>query len=343
MQAKKSKIFADSYGREITYLRVSITDRCNFRCEYCMPAEGLSHLPRPELLSYEELEQVIRVFAEHGVRKVRLTGGEPLVRADVPGLVSRIAAIDGIEGVAMTTNAFLLGRHAKDLKTAGLDELNISLDSLKRERFEKITRGSHYDRVLEGIDAARAAGFEKIKLNAVVIRGFNDDELVDLVRYAANHGAIMRFIEFMPIGHNTIWGPHATFPAIEIRERLAAKWDVKLEKGRYGAGPARYWRVRGEGLPEEGTPVGFISAVTECFCADCNRVRITPQGGMRACLADEREVNLRDALRDGRERELQIEELKRLVALGLLGKKEAHSFDMEGDAVTLTTMNAIGG
>ncbi len=333
--------FADRFGRAVTYLRVSVTDRCNFRCVYCMPEHGIEHVPRPELLSFAEIADVVGIFARHGVHRVRLTGGEPLVRADLPELVSMLAGVDGIDEVVMTTNAYLLGRYAVALHDAGLTGLNISFDSVDATTFTRLTRIGDMQRVIDGIRAAREAGFERIKLNAVVIRGQNEHELVDLVRFAAAEGAIMRFIEFMPIGGEMGWGREACVTARQMRETLSAIWELTPDPRAYGTGPARYWRATGEGLPPQGATFGIIGAVTECFCADCNRVRITPQGGLRACLADDHEVTLRDAMRLAPTREAGLLAAERLIRAALFGKKESHAFDV--DTITQTAMTAIGG
>lgn len=339
-------LLSDRFGRQVTYLRISITDRCNFRCVYCSPAEGIEHSARPELLTYEEIQEAVEIFAEHGVRKVRITGGEPLVRADVPELVGRLSGIEGIEHVAMTTNAFLLGRHARALRDAGLNSINISLDSLDAENFEELTRIGGLDRVLEGIDAAQREDFDLIKLNTVVIRGFNDDEILELVRFAAEKDLILRFIEFMPLGQETVWtetDETSCVPASEIRAVLRSVWDLSPDEERYGSGPAKYWRVEGPGLPEDGHTIGLIGAVTECFCENCNRMRMTPKGKLRACLADDREISVRTPLRtlaEPAERRAGIEEA---IARALGGKKATHDFDLEGDSVTHKAMTAIGG
>ena len=342
VSTSSTEAFRDRFGRQITYLRVSVTDRCNFRCTYCMPAEGIEHVPRPELLTFEEIEQVVRVFAETGVSRVRLTGGEPLVRANLPVLVAQLKAIPGIEQVVMTTNAFLLERYAERLAAAGLDGLNISLDSLDPETFAAISRVGALGKVLDGIESARAAGL-RVKLNAVVMGGVNDREIVELVSFAASVGAVMRFIEFMPIGTETAWGDAHCVPAREMRERLAQNWELVPDPERYGTGPARYWRAYGDGLGPKGCAIGFISAVTECFCADCNRVRITPQGGLRACLADDHEVDLRVPLRTIADPAERAAAVRDLIHHSLWSKKEAHAFDIAGGAVTTTRMHSIGG
>lgn len=333
----------DRFGRDVTYVRLSVTDRCNFRCVYCMPADGIDFVPREALLTYEEIVELVTVFARLGVDSIRLTGGEPLVRADVPAVVRRLKEVPGIRRVALTTNAFLLGRFAKELADAGLDDINVSLDSLDPETFRKISRVGDLDAVIAGIDAAREAGIERIKLNTVVMGGINDHELADLTVWAAARGVILRFIEFMPIGGETHWGKVTCVPAATIREALAQRWEVRADPSRHGSGPARYWRLFGPPFGPEGSTIGIIGAVTECFCAACNRVRVSSKGGLRACLADDREVDLRVPLRtieDSQERSTAVETL---IREALFGKKESHAFDIDGDSVTTTLMHAIGG
>ncbi|AWV89906.1 GTP 3',8-cyclase MoaA [Bradymonas sediminis] len=354
--------FKDRYGRKVTYLRVSITERCNFRCVYCMPAEGIGQIASKEYLSYDEIAELVEIFAAQGVTSVRITGGEPLVRADVPDLVAKLRAIDGIERIAMTTNGFLLDRYAQALKDAGLDSLNISLDTLDPERFKRITRVGDLDRVLQGIDAAQKAGFKSVKLNAVIVAGFNEDEMLDLVRFATERAMIMRFIEFMPIG-DTVWAndligsdgapqlpPGAgrsnlgyCVPAKTMRAEIAKHYRLEVDPKRYGTGPARYWRLHGPDTPPEGQAFGIIAAVTECFCDLCNRVRLTASGGLRACLADDDEINLRAPLRTHSDPVLRRAEIEERVHEALFGKKERHAFDIEGGSVTTKNMTSIGG
>lgn len=344
MAPETEPVLVDRFSRRVTYLRVSVTDRCNLRCVYCMPAEGLEFRPRRELLTFEELERVVRVFASLGVRRVRLTGGEPTVRRDLPDLVARLAAIDGIDELAMTSNGLLLERLAAPLREAGLGALNVSLDTLRPERFRQITRVGTLDAVERGLAAAREAGFENIKLNAVVMRGFNDDELVELADWAIARGLVMRFIEFMPIGGEALgWslGDGGCMPASEMRAVLASRYPHFEPAPGYrpGLGPARYWLVRGPSTPPEGGRIGFISAVTECFCADCNRVRLTPEGGLRACLADDREVSLRDVLRSGG----SDAALREAIFVALHGKRETHRFEEGVAGGTQRAMTTIGG
>jgi len=349
--------FVDRYGRKITYLRVSITERCNFRCVYCMPAEGIGHIASREYLSYDEIAELVTIFAAQGVTSVRITGGEPLVRANVAELVAKIRAIRGIERIAMTTNGFLLDRYAQDLKDAGLDSLNISLDTLDAARFTEITRVGELGRVLKGIDAAQKAGFKSIKLNAVIVAGFNEDEMLSLVQFATERGVIMRFIEFMPIG-DTVWANDLStskdapirqgklgycVPAKTMRAEIGKHYRLEADPKRYGNGPARYWRLHGPNTPPEGQAFGIIAAVTECFCDQCNRVRLTARGGLRACLADDDEIDLRAPLRTHADPVARREDIEARVHEALFGKKERHAFDIEGGSVTTKNMTAIGG
>lgn len=306
-----------------------------------MPAHGIPHAPRPELLTFDEIAALVTMFAERGVRRVRLTGGEPLVRAQLWNLIALLKQIPQLDEVVLTTNAHLLARHAKQLRDAGLDGLNISFDSTRPDVFRRLSRVGDLSTVVDGIRAARDAGFEQLKLNAVIVAGENDDELHDLVMFAVAHGATMRFIEFMPIGPETGWGRRTCFTARMMRERLRERWSVEPLPARQGVGPARYYRLGGDGV--EGATVGIISAVTECFCADCNRVRLTPQGGLRACLADDREVSLRDAMRLAPTPQEGLRAAEILLEKALFGKLETHAFDLDGEAVTRKAMTAIGG
>lgn len=340
-----SQRWEDAHGRRVTYLRLSVTDRCNYRCVYCMPAHGVALRPSEELLTFEEIIQVVSVLARGGVRRVRLTGGEPLVRRGLPKLIRRLKSEAGVEEVVMTTNGHLLSQHASALKDAGLDGLTVSVDSLNVERFRALSRRGDLERVLGGIRAARAAGFERIKVNTVVIRGFNDDELLELVSWSLEEGLVLRLIEFMPIGAETIWGQGrdgGCVPAQEMLSVLRARWLMAPEGMASGAGPARYWRLSGPGVPasQEGRArVGIISAVTQCFCDACNRIRLTPQGGLRACLADDREVDLREVVRGGG----GDAAIMAAVSASLGSKLASHSFDMQGGAVTRKQMVSIGG
>ena len=322
----------DRFGRAHTYLRVSVTDRCNFRCVYCMPAEGFALGPREDLLSYEELENIVGVFAELGIQRVRLTGGEPTLRRDIVELVGRLSALPGIEQVALTTNALKLGKLAAPLADAGLSRVNVSLDTLDPDRFSKLTRGARLAPVLAGIDAAVSAGLAPVKVNAVVLRGENDDEVEDLVRWAAGFGGalVLRFIEYMPF--EARW--HHTLPAAELRERLARTWELE-PLGLDGlGGPADRWRV-----PELGITVGFISPLSEKFCGSCNRLRLMSDGTLRTCLSDDKTPSLRDLARAGASRD----ELAVAIRDMVMGKREGHGCKVEGGTAFEGVMTRVGG
>ncbi len=290
----------DSYGRKISYLRIGVTDFCNLRCVYCMPPEGVTPKSHEEILRFEEVERVVRVAARLGIDKVRLTGGEPLVRKGIVDLVRMIAQIPGIRDLALTTNGMRLEELASDLKAAGLRRVNVSLDSLSPERFKEITRGGDLEQVWRGIDAARQAGLLPIKLNVVVMRGVNDDEVADFAGLTISQDLHIRFIELMSLGKES-WHGLRHVPASELKARLentsGVPWEGKpLEAmpSQDGDGPARYFRFAGA----QGT-IGFISAVTDHFCHSCNRLRLTPSGKVRSCLLSNREVDLLGPLRQG--------------------------------------------
>ncbi len=279
----------DKYGRRITYVRLSITDRCDFRCTYCM-SEEMTFLPRHEVMSLEECLRVATVFVALGVSKLRITGGEPLVRKGALWLIERLGALPGLENLVMTTNGSQLDRFAVQLKAAGVKRLNISLDTLKPERFKQITRIGDVNKVLKGIEAARAAGFRRTKLNAVMMRGINDDEFIDLVQYAIDHELDISFIEEMPLGD--IHGRQTTYiSSEETRAMLAQRFQLE-ESTENSGGPARYWRVAGS-----ETRVGFISPHSHNFCDSCNRVRITAKGELYPCLGQNDAMHLLPALR----------------------------------------------
>ncbi len=282
----------DSFGRTVRDLRISITDRCNFRCTYCMPAEGMQWLPREELLTFEEITTIARVcVSRFGFDGIRITGGEPTVRAHLPVLVERLAAL-GVD-LAMTTNGATLRLLADDLKAAGLNRLNISCDSLDRDRFYQMTRRDDLSRVLDGIAAAKEAGFAPVKLNVVLIRGQNDDEVLDFARFGRQNGVGVRFIEFMPLDADGLWSNDKVVPSSEVIETINAVYP--LVKVRHGAEPADRWAYA-DGIGD----VGVIASVTEPFCGDCDRVRITAEGEFRTCLFSTDEFDLRAITRSGR-------------------------------------------
>ena len=293
----------DRFARPLRSLRISVTDRCNLRCQYCMPEPDYVWLPRENLLSFEETAAIVDAFTPLGVNRVRLTGGEPLLRRDLPVLIESLAARASIEDLALTTNGVLLASHASALRTAGLHRITVSLDTLNRERFQGLTRMDDLPRVLEGIEAAAAAGFDGLKLDTVVIRGVNDDELVPLLEYARTMGAELRFIEYMDVGGATRWKPSSVVSRREILSRLAAHYGAILALDEVSSAPADRFV-----LPD-GTTFGIISSTTEPFCASCDRSRLTADGVWLLCLYASTGTDLRRPLRAGATRE----ELQRLI------------------------------
>ena len=286
----------DPFGRIIRDLRISITDRCNFRCTYCMPEEGMQWLPRTEVMTFEEIERLARLFVErYGVEGIRLTGGEPTVRAHLPTLVEKLAAIDGPSGpldLAMTTNGATMRLLAPSLRAAGLRRVNISLDTLDREKFERMTRRDQLERVLDGIEASQQAGFDPVKINAVIERGVNDDEIVDLATFGRDRGVEVRFIEFMPLDASGHWITDKVVGQDEIVAAIDAVYPLEQMPAR-GAAPAdRFRYLDGAGM------VGVIPTVTKPFCGDCDRVRLTAEGEFRTCLFATREFDLMSAMRN---------------------------------------------
>ncbi|MFZ5757516.1 MAG: GTP 3',8-cyclase MoaA [Pseudomonadota bacterium] len=328
----------DRYGRRVDYVRLSVTDRCDFRCVYCM-AEDMTFLPRSEVLSLEELLAVGEAFVALGVKKIRLTGGEPLVRNNILWLVERLAALPGLDELVLTTNGSRLVRMAGDLKRAGLARINISLDSLDAGRFRDITRTGSLDEVLAGIDAARTAGFRRIKLNSVILRGRNDGEILDLVSFARARDLDISFIEEMPLGHIDEHDRALAFvPSDEIRERIAARWPLTPSTESTG-GPSRYWRMAGS-----DSRVGFISPHSHNFCHLCNRVRVTVEGRLLLCLGNEHSVDLRRVLREtpGLTPETQ-RRLQAAIVAGMALKPEKHHFNLHEEPQIVRFMNMTGG
>ncbi len=281
----------DRYHRTINYLRISVTDRCNLRCAYCMPEEGVPSLDAAEILSYEELLRVARVAVRLGIWKIRVTGGEPLVRKGILGFLAELARLPGVRDLCLTTNGILLAETAAALRRAGLRRVNVSLDTLRPERFERIARRGGLDRVLAGIRAAREHGLRPVKVNVVAMRGVNDDELADFVEFARTQGVEVRFIEFMPGGGG--WDESRVIPAAEILERLSGRFRLEPVRELRSSGPSRTYR-----LPD-GTRIGVISPLSDHFCGTCNRLRLTAAGRLRTCLFSNREIDLRRVLRSG--------------------------------------------
>jgi len=324
----------DGFGRRVSYLRLSVTDRCDFRCVYCM-AEDMTFLPRTQILTLEELLTVARAFVELGATKIRLTGGEPLVRKNVLWLAREIGRLPNLKELVLTTNGSQLEHMAADLRAAGVRRINISLDSLDPQRFRRITRVGDLEKVLRGIDAAQAAGFEKIKLNAVVLKHRNHDEVTGLTRFAIERGLDVSFIEEMPLG---VIGDHdraeAYYPSDLIRADLEREFAL-LPTTESTGGPSRYYRVTGT-----ATRIGFISPHSHNFCDTCNRVRVTTEGRLLLCLGQEHSVDLRAILRD---KIGDTDALKQAIVAAMTIKPKGHDFQLARAPIILRHMNATGG
>lgn len=326
----------DSYERKIDYLRISVTDRCNLRCVYCMPPEGIDLTESANILRYEEFYRIARIAAAHGVSKIRITGGEPLVRKGIIEFLSSLAAIPGIDDLSLTTNGVLLKDYARRLKDAGLRRVNVSLDSLKRDRFQKMTRGDNLQDVLDGLDAAEKAGLTPVKINMVAIKGFNDDEVLDFALMSKSRPYHVRFIEYMPFNTQEGWQKDKCLTMKELKtiieDRLGPLEPVADPKG--GAGPARRYRFRD--APGE---VGFISPVSEHFCGSCNRLRLTSDGKLRVCLFSDSEIDIRKALRDGSGDDV----IEHLLFKAVAEKPERHHINENIFKKCSRTMSLIGG
>jgi GTP 3',8-cyclase len=324
----------DGHGRRISDLRVSVTDRCNFRCQYCMPADGLPWLERGEILSFEEIERVVRVMAGMGVTDVRLTGGEPLVRRQFSRLVELLARVEGVEDLSLTTNGYLLERDADALVAAGIGRVNVSIDSLQRDRFFHMTRRDALPQVLRGLDAiARHPEVRPVKVNAVAMRGFTEEEALPFAEFARSTAFQVRFIEFMPLDADHAWTPDSVLSGDEVRRIIHAVHPLE-EQPREPHSTARVYRFR-DGRGE----IGFVNPVSEPFCADCNRVRLTADGKLRTCLFSLHETDLREPLRDGS----SDAELEAIVRRAVWRKELKHHVGEKGFRQPLRTMSAIGG
>ncbi|NTV62277.1 MAG: GTP 3',8-cyclase MoaA [Oscillochloris sp.] len=323
----------DRYGRRIDYLRVSLTDRCNMRCVYCMPAVGMQFLPRPELLTNDELLLVLRAAAAAGFRKLRLTGGEPTLRSGIVELVAAIKAIPGIEQIAMTTNALRLRQFAAPLKAAGLDRVNISIDSLDPQKFRQVTRGGSLDEVWAGVRAADGAGLYPIKLNAVVVRGMNDDEVIRLAALTTRYPWEFRFIEVMPLSGVAGLADEGVVSTAELIEQITAHFGPLEPYGKDPSDPARRYRI--PGAPGK---LGFISAITDPFCATCNRMRLTAEGRLHLCLLRDDELDLRAAVRAGAGQD----EIEQLIRQAVYDKPWGHGLP-EGVRPARRGMSQLGG
>ena len=325
----------DRFGRIHANLRISVTDRCNIRCFYCMPLEGVQFKPRHEILSFEEIERFVRVAAGMGIRKIRLTGGEPLVRHGIDRLVSRLAKVPGIEDIALTTNGILLPQQAEGLKRAGLQRLNISLDTLSEERFQRIARREGIRRVLDGIAAAREVGFQRIRLNAVAIRDLTEDDIVPLADFARRHGLELRFIEFMPLDGEQHWEDRQVLSGAEIRQRLEEEFGPLVPTTRENPSQPAVDFDFADGCGR----IGLINPVTEPFCGDCDRLRLTAEGQIRNCLFSTEEWDARALLRGGGT-DVQLAELMR-ECVG--AKKAGHGIDNHDFVRPQRAMYQIGG
>jgi len=323
----------DKFGRQITDLRVSVTDRCNFRCVYCRSANPENHVAYDELLEWEEYERLVALLVRLGIRKVRVTGGEPLVRSGVENFIARLKAV-GVSDLSMTTNGHLLAERCDALIAAGLDRINISLDSLDRQKFERITRTKTFDQVMAGIDAAQNSSLRPVKVNAVLIRGFNDDEVEAFAEFARERDLIMRFIEFMPLDADRHWSRELMVPAAEVYERIHAQWPLEQIPNEKSE-TARKYRFA-DGAPGE---IGLIAPVTQAFCGACSRIRLTADGKLRTCLFSKDDYDLRALLRAGIPDEQIVERLRSVV-----NEKEAgHRINEPGFVPPSRTMVFIGG
>lgn len=317
----------DSFGREINYLRISLTDRCNLRCKYCMPEKGISNkLNHNEILTLEEIYELTKVFVELGINKIRFTGGEPLVRYGIVELISKVSKLDGIRDLAMTTNGILLKDFAYDLKSTGLSRVNISLDTLDENKYRDITRGGNISKVLEGIKKAQEAGLTPIKINTVLVGGFNDDEISDLVELTRDNELDLRFIELMPIGEAAAFAKKKFISNSKVLEAIKGLIPVVNEDV---SSPAVYYK-----LPDAKGRVGIINPISCKFCMNCNRVRLTSTGKLKLCLHSNREIDLKSALRHG-------QDIKKLIQEAVLTKEEEHH--LENNEYIKRNMNQIGG
>ncbi len=322
----------DSFGRQIRYLRISVTDRCNFRCFYCMPEAHANFREREHILRFEEIEQIVRVFVGMGVDRVRLTGGEPLARRGLLRLVERIGALEGLDDLSMTTNAAMLAGSAQALRDAGMHRLNVSLDTLSADKFREITRGGDLDAVLDGLQAARKAGFDLVKINCVAMRTINDDEIDDLVRFCLDNDFTLRFIETMPMGDLGYERQTYYLPLTEVMAHLEQRFDL-VPAVMPGGGPAEYRQLRGTRLR-----IGFITPISQHFCARCNRVRLTADGMLYLCLGQEHSVDLKALVRAG----CSDAELEAVIREAIRRKPERHEFAEHPDKV-IRIMSETGG
>ncbi len=324
----------DSFGRTINNMRISVTDRCNFRCHYCMPEEGMVWMKKDELLTFEEIARVVAIVARLGVNKIRLTGGEPLMRKELHLLVEQISRIEGIHDIAMTTNGYFLKEQAALLSKAGLRRITVSMDSLDVLTFAEVTRRDYFDKVWEGVETLQALGFSPIKINVVLMRGTNDNEIEKFAELARTKPFIVRFIEYMPIGAGDTWDYSKVVPTKEIIERIEKQFPKLVPVEYHGSQPADRFRFE-DGIGE----LGFISSVSEPFCSHCNRIRITSDGKLRTCLFSLHETDLKSMLRSGK----RDEAISEAIVAAVWKKEEGHLINQPGFVKPERTMSQIGG
>ncbi len=330
----RSPKLVDGMGRTIVNLRISVTDRCNFRCTYCMPADNVAFMDRSNLLTFEEIRRVVTVVSKLGINRIRLTGGEPLMRKDLPGLIKMLSAVDGIDDIAMTTNAYFLKDQAQDLLDAGLKRLNVSLDALDPEKFRDVNRRDCLQAVLDGLDAARNVGFKSIKINAVAVRNFSETEIMRLIEMGRADGFEVRFIEFMPLDADKVWERDKVLFGHEIIERIREKYELIPIDNSLEIGPAsEYNFADGKGK------IGIITAVSNPFCDHCNRIRMTADGKLRTCLFSADETNLKELIRSGETDAAIAATIQQAVQV----KEPGHKINLKDFERPTRAMHAIGG
>ncbi|MCX5809805.1 MAG: GTP 3',8-cyclase MoaA [Proteobacteria bacterium] len=324
----------DDHNRVINYLRLSVTDRCNLRCIYCMPEEGVTFTPHSEILTYEEMIHIVKLCVREGIHKVRLTGGEPLVRKGIAGFIQGLRNIEGLDEITLTTNGVLLKEFAQVLRECGISRINVSMDTLRQDRFYQITGRDFFDRVWEGINEAESLGFDPIKINVVAMRGVNDDEIVDFAGLTYNKPYHVRFIEMMPVGENNGWSRDKFIPINEILDRIRSLGVINPVCRNLLDGPARRYRL--EGAMGE---IGFIGALSNHFCKTCNRLRLTSCGHLRGCIFSDQKVDLKTPLRTGRD----DDNLLNLIETTIRNKPKNHEIGLWGPRKCARPMNEIGG
>lgn len=324
----------DGMGRTIVNLRISVTDRCNFRCTYCMPADNVEFMDRSHLLSFEEIQRVAQIVSQMGINRLRLTGGEPLMRKNLPTLIKMLNEVEGIDDIAMTTNAYFLKDQAKDLKEAGLKRLNVSLDALDPDKFRDVNRRDCLQSVLDGLDTARKVGFKSIKINAVAVRNFSETEIMSLIEMGRSDGFEIRFIEFMPLDSDKVWERDKVLFGHEIVDLIKEKYELVPIDNSLEIGPASEYN-----FADGNGKIGIITAVSNPFCDHCNRIRMTADGKLRTCLFSTQETNLKELIRSGATDETIIETIKQAV----LVKEPGHKINLDDFERPTRAMHAIGG